>query len=96
MTELLDNNIKYDMYVTGPQGARFTLYAIKDYHTPIEVDLAKRQLYAEQDVVKIYVEWLENSQWVKIPVWFHTNKIENKKLNSQFHREIFRSIRKSI
>lgn len=94
MTELLDNNIKYDMCITGPQGARFTLYANKDYHTPEEIDLAKRQLYAEQDVVKIYVEWLKNSQWVKIPVWFHLNRNENKRLNSQFHREICKHVKK--
>lgn len=44
----------YSMHLTGPQGARFTLFKERS-HTKEDLDRAKRYLKATQDVVRIYV-----------------------------------------
>jgi hypothetical protein len=50
--------VAYTYYLTGPQGARFELYPVKDDHTEEDVKLAKTWLYRNQDVVSIQVRWV--------------------------------------
>ena len=49
------NGIRYDGYVTGPQGMRFVLFPEK-HHGPAELKAAKVWLYENHDVVTIRVE----------------------------------------
>lgn len=49
----------YESYITGPQGAKFILYPEKSGHTQEDIEKAKRWLRANQDVVKIDIDWVE-------------------------------------
>lgn len=63
--------IEYEFWITGPQGARFALYPVKDEHTEEDVLRAKRWLHNNQDVVSLQVRWIKSQddqpQTEKIP-----------------------------
>lgn len=58
-TELTEtpNPIEYESWITGPQGARFALYPIKDTHTEEDIRTAKHWLKNNRDVVSLQVRW---------------------------------------
>lgn len=78
-----DNPIEYDWYLTGPQGARFTLYPQKGKHTPEDIQAAKRWLYRNQDVVKIYIEWKAPDDDQPMPI-----KLTDEMIIKNLNREI--------
>lgn len=84
---ITDNGIKYDMYVTGPQGARFELYT-HDGHTREQIEAAKNQIRREQDVVKFYVIKKTKEEWMKLKMWLHPISSVNDKLNEEFHAQL--------
>jgi hypothetical protein len=61
--------IKFETYITGPNGARFTLFPVKGQHTDTNVLNAKCWLRAQRDVLNIKVQWeeTEKSKSEKIP-----------------------------
>ena len=63
--------IDYEFWITGPQGARFALYPVRDEHTEEDVLRAKRWLHNNQDVVSLQVRWVrlqdDQPQTEKIP-----------------------------
>jgi len=54
---LTDPKIEYESYITGPKGARFVLYPVKDKHTTEDVKRARQWLYREKDVVSLQIRW---------------------------------------
>jgi len=50
-------SINFESYITGPNGARFTLFPIREQHTDEDVRKAKRWLHAQRDVLNLKVEW---------------------------------------
>jgi len=52
--EQTPNGIKYNWYLTGPQGARYELHPEK-HHTKEDINIAKSYLNIEHDAVKIYI-----------------------------------------
>lgn len=80
-----DNGVKYDSYVTGPQGARFELYPISGFHTKEDVEAAQAQLRREQDVVKTYVIWHTYEAWKDLKVFLHPVSSMNNCYNQEYH-----------
>ena len=87
---LTDNFVKYDVSITGPQGGRFTLFLTEDIHTSEDVIKAKNELKKEQDVVKLYTEWISFKEWCKLLLFIDVNPQVNKKKNQEFHKEILK------
>ena len=85
-----NNQIKYHDYATGPQGMRYTLFPVGDRNTMSQIAEAKEQLQREQDVVKIYVEWIERDEWEKMKLFFHPNAEINNHLNKEYHERFDR------
>lgn len=87
IVELLNNGVKYDWCVTGPQGARFTIYLLKGVHTSDDVIAAKKQLKREQDVVKIYTEWKNRDEWEELKLFLHPVAAINNQLNKEYNEQ---------
>jgi hypothetical protein len=49
--------IEFEWYVTGPNGARFTLYPETSVHTEDDVKRAKQWLHNNRDVVSLQIRW---------------------------------------
>jgi len=79
-----DNGIKYDSYVTGPQGARFELF-VHEGHSSEQIEAAKRQLKREQDVVKFYLIRKTKEEWNKLKLFLHPVSSINDELNKLYH-----------
>jgi hypothetical protein len=86
LVELLDNGIKYDWSVSGPQGARFELF-VHEGHTRADIEVAKEQLKREQDVVKIYTTKLSRKEWAALKLYLHPVAKINDELNKQLNGE---------
>ena len=87
LVETTDNGMKYDWYVTGPQGARFNLYRLES-HTKEQIEAAKAQLKREQDVVKIYVIKVSQKDWDDMLLFLHPNSEMNRKLNKEYYAQL--------
>ena len=58
MRDYTDNGIEYDSQLTGPDGMRFVLLPVRGVDTQESVDVAKKELKRDRDVVgRIGVEW---------------------------------------
>lgn len=57
MEEVTPQGIRYDWWLTGPDGARFELFPVRGVHTDQQVAQSKSWLRNEQDVVSIKVTW---------------------------------------
>lgn len=53
-----DPPIDFEWHLTGPKGARFVLYPIKDQHSEEDVKRARIFLYQNRDVVSMQVRWV--------------------------------------
>ncbi len=80
-----DNQIKYNYYFTGPQGARFILFPVIGRNKPSQILAAKEQLHRESDVVKIYTEWIDEKEWRTMKLQLHVTVKENDFLNKKYH-----------
>jgi len=86
IVELTDNGLKYNWHASGPQGARFEIFA-HNGHSNAQVEEAKAQLKREQDVVKIYVTYLTKEKWDKLKLFLHPIAIINDELNAQLNAQ---------
>lgn len=86
IADVTDNGVKYDWYVTGPQGARFELY-VHEGHSKSQIEAAKEQLKREQDVVKFYIIKLTRKEWNRLKLFFHPVANINDKLNEEYHEQ---------
>ena len=77
---ITDSGMKYNSYMTGPQGSRFELYRTPR-HTPVDVASAKMQLKREQDVVKIYLIDVTQEESDAMELFLHPIASINKLLN---------------
>ena len=58
MKDYTNSGIEYESELAGPDGMRFTLLPVRGIDTQESVDLAKRELKRDRDVVgKIAVKW---------------------------------------
>ena len=79
---ITNSGIKYDSYITGPQGARFELFVTPN-HTIVDIASAKHQLKNEQDVVKIYIIKVSQEESDKLLLFLHPIASVNRKLNEE-------------
>ena len=100
--ETTGNGIEFDMNITGPQGARYTLYPEKGKHTEADVKKARGWLYHNQDVVSIQIRWkklgdtLDPPQKIPDYVIISELKIEIGKLRSEIDEIEDVSVQKSM
>jgi predicted RNase H-like nuclease (RuvC/YqgF family) len=64
---LCEPRIKYEWYLTGPQGARYILYPIKDVHSKEDVNKAKAWIHKNFDVVSLQVRWIKEDDDSPMP-----------------------------
>lgn len=85
------HEIKYNSWMTGPQGMRFKLFPVEGRHTAAQVQEAKATLRREQDVVSIGLSWITPKQWKDMKLFLHTSSKENDFLNKKYH-ELYHQI----
>lgn len=86
--ELTDNGIKYDWWLTGPEGMRVILYPVKQKNSHQDIAEAKKQLRKDQDVVRFYIEWITAEQFERMKLYLHHIAKTNDKLNVELNAEL--------